>query len=163
MSLFGYASHVPCYQTGVIERYQSDFIREASRLFELTREQVFPEHVDHHCRVYEGSFSIIATSTDETAAKIVMYQEGIGRWLGNDPDWNRGVYVWVRANDNSGRAFEIAAQDHNFAHGWVLTRFEQNRAVSVAPNPSEHFYYFRMGAEDDRSRIAQLLAFCATL
>lgn len=163
MALFQYDHGVPCYQTADIREYQREIGHEARNLFQLIHERLLSENAQSHCVARKGSFSIIATSTNETAAKIVMYQTGVGHWLGADPGWDPGVYVWVRANDGSGRQFEVAARDANFAHRWVLTRFETNRAVSVAPNPNKHFYYFRMSAEDDRSRIAQLLAFCATL
>lgn len=163
MSLFRYDCPVPCYQTADITNYRPELFREATNLFQLAREHVLPGYADNHCIIWEGSFSIIAASTIETSAKIVMHQRGVGHWLGDDPGWGPGVYVWVRANDDSGQEFKMAAQDHSFIHRWVLSRFEPNGAVSVAPNFNEHFYYFRIDAEDDLSRIAQLLAFCSTL
>jgi hypothetical protein len=94
----------------------------------------------------------------------VIYQQGIGWWLGGRPlRWRDGVYVWVRANDRSGFSFEKAAKTANFAHRWVLRRFSPNCSVSVAPHPNEHFYFFRVNPKASRARIADLLALCARL
>lgn len=164
MFKFNYNEPVPCYKTDKIQKYLPEYSQETMNLFQLIREIVPSGFRENHCIILEGSFSIRATSTKETSAKIVMYQRGIGLWWFKiDPGWSHGVYVWIRANDISGRAFQMAAKDHNFRHRWVLSRFEVNRAVSVAPNPNEHFYYFKIEPNDNRSQIAELLAFCSTL
>jgi len=164
MPLIPYHPPVPCYQTDDITRYSPELLLEASSLFELVRGRIHSSVVDRHCKIYDGSFSIVATTSQETAAKIVIYERRVGRWLlGNNPSWTDGVYVWVRANDDSGRALEKAIQDPRFDHRWVLDRLVPNRAVSVAPNPAEHFYFFVLEPADDRGRLADLLAFCSTL
>jgi len=164
MTLFNYNRPVPCYQTADITKYSRQLFKQATTLFQLVRERISHAYdVDDHCIIWEGSFSIKATNINETSAKIVMYQRGVGHWLGQVPHWSDGVYIWVRANDESGQAFEMVAQDPNFKHRWVLNRFIRDSAVSVAPNLNEHFYYFRMEEDDDRIKIAELLAFCCTL
>lgn len=162
MTLFDYNFHVPCYQTEDITRYNHQLSEQARALFQLNRELVPPRFADH-CIECKGSFSIRAENTNETSAKIIMHQRGIGRWLRYDPDWSDGVYIWVRANHESGRAFELAARGPDFNHRWVLDRFTPNCAVSVAPNPNDDFYYFKMEPYDNRTQIAKLLAFCSTL
>ena len=163
MTLFDYNSPVPCYQTADITRYSRHLFDQATALFQLVRENISASFAGHHCIECKGSFSIRATSTNETSAKIVIYQIEVGRGLRDDPDWSDGVYVWVRANSRSGQAFKRAAQDPNFTHRWVLNRFIPDRAVCVAPNRNEHFYYFRVNSDDDREQIARLLAFCSAL
>jgi len=163
MTLFNYNFPVPCYQTEEITSYSSQLLRESMALFQLARVRVPPDSAGVHCIQCKGSFSIKATNTDETSAKMVMYQRGVGRWLRDDPVWSDGVYIWVRTNGHCGEGFEMAARDPKFNHRWVLRRFIPNLAVSVAPNPNEHFYYFKMEADDNRTQIAELLAFCSTL
>lgn len=158
MSLSSYVEPVPCYQTKPIEMYQSGLIREARNVFQLVR-----RYANADCKQQKGSFSIKTRTTKETSAKIVIYQNGVGSWSQDDPVWSDGVYVWIRANGHPGEAFAMAAQAPNFAHRWVLNRLARNRAVSVKPNQDRHFYYFRMNDNDDRTQIAQLLAFCSTL
>jgi len=164
MALFDYHCPVACYQTKEATRYSGEVYRRAARLFQLVHDLMPPESAEGHCKIRKGSYSFIAKNTDETSAKIVMYQRGIGRWIvGNEPDWSDGVYIWIRANDESGQAFESAAQDPNFRHRWVLSRIVPDSAVSVAPHPEEHFYYFRLKQDDDETQIAELLVFCSTL
>jgi hypothetical protein len=162
MTLFNYNRPVPCYQTGRIEIYRTELSVQARDLFQLAHERVPTEYADH-CIICPGSFSIKAKNAIETSAKIVIFQRKVGRWMRGDPVWSDGVYIWIRANDESGQAFELAAQYPKFKHRWVLSRFISNRAVCIAPNFDEHFYYFRIEAHDERTQIAELLAFCCTL
>jgi len=164
MTLFPYNFPVPCYQTGRIEIYQPELSLQARALFQLVRERVPPAYAAH-CIICPGSFSIKAKAINaiETSAKIVIFQRTVGRWMRGDPSWSDGVYIWIRANDESGQAFEMAAREPNFRHRWVLNRFIRDRAVCVAPNFDEHFYYFRIEAHDERTQIVELLAFCSTL
>lgn len=163
MALFNYSSAVSCYRTQDITKYRPQLFGQAARLFQLARECIPPDPVDDHFIIWEGSFSITDKYRDETSAKIVIFERNVGHWQGQDPGWDDGVYVWVRANDRSGREFEKAARQSDFKHGWVLDRFMPNRAVSVAPNPLEHFYYFRIDSGEDLTQIAQLLTFCSAL
>lgn len=165
MTIFDYNDTVvPCYKTDKIQKYLPEYRQEAMDLFQITRERVSSEFRENHCIRFEGSFSFRSINTKETSAKIVIYQRGIGSWWFKiDPGWSPGVYVWIRVNDNSGQAFQMAAKDQNFFYTWVLSRFEVNRAVSVAPNRNEHFYYFKIEPNDNCSQIADLLAFCSTL
>jgi len=164
MTLFDYNFPVPCYQTEDIIKYPRQLLQQAADLFQLVGELIPSEFSEAHCKIRDGSFSIIATNSKETSAKIVIYQRGVGRWLVvNNLRWNNGVYIWVRANDESGRAFELAARAPDFNYIWVLSRFTPNCAVSIAPNPNEHFYYFKMEPHDNLTQIAKLLAFCSTL
>jgi hypothetical protein len=164
MPLFPYRSPAPCYRTNKIDKYPAHIRRLAFDLFSHAHGFMPAAFANDHCVQREGSFSIIATTSDETSAKIVMYDSAVGEWLErNDPGWSDGTCVWVRANDVSGRVFEDAAHDPAFVHNWALTRFVPNEALSVAPNPNEHFYYFKIHPGESRAPIAELLAFCSTL
>jgi hypothetical protein len=133
-------------------------------LFALVQSRVPSDPGVEHCKVWQGSYSIIATTSRETAAKIVMHQRGVGHWRdGTNPGWTDGVYVWIRANGYSGEQFEAAAARQDFRHQWLAARLVPNRAVSVAPHFEEHFRYFRLEPSDDTGEVAELLAFCATL
>jgi hypothetical protein len=109
-----------------------------------------------------------------TVAKFVIYQTGRGHWWEGrhpDPDWTDGVYVWMRANDEPGDmlAKEIERGDFVAQHGTILERFMRDRhgerlAVSAAPNPLEHFWYFQFDpARDNPDQIVEIFTFCSQL
>jgi len=164
MILTDYTHPVPCYQTVAITRYSPIIQKDAMTLFALVRSRVTLDPDIEHCQVREGSYSIVATTSREVTAKIVMHERGVGKWIGGtNPGWTDGVYIWIRANGYSGEQFEAATVQQDFKHHWLLARLVPNRAVSVAPHFDEHFRYFHLEPSNNTGRIANLLAFCSTL
>jgi hypothetical protein len=129
-----------------------------------------PTTADRHCIAWNGSFTFLATNSDETAAKIVLYEEGVGRRINRDPGWEDGRYILVRTHyeSDSGRAFETAARNSGFPHAWVLRRFVDGEAVSVDHQDrlgviDEHFYYYLLQPDEPTRPLAEFLAFCTAL
>ena len=159
------AGNVRRYQTRRIEKYGAVFRRQAENLFRLVSERVHAQEgdVDQCCIRHPGSFSIVAPNQNETSAKIVVYERPRGRRCRTGTAWDveDGVYIWVRAEDD----YEEPLQRAGFAcfQGRYARDGDCRLEVYVAPNPSEHFYYFGIGANEDLGRLADSLAFCSTL
>lgn len=103
------------------------------------------------------SFSVFANSSDETAAKIVTYQRGLGRKNGVWPDLADGVSVLVRCNRAAGRAIWDADILRSSPY---RQRLDPGQTLGIAPRHDERFAYFRLGSEDDLEGVAALLATC---
>src|SRR5207247_6536744 len=88
----------PSYQTVPLEEYLPNFQELAERLFQRTKDIID----SHQPKKYRGSYSILATTSSATVAKIIIYQTGKGRTNGNWPDLRDGVYALFRANDEIG-------------------------------------------------------------
>ena len=86
---------------------------------------------------FKGSFSVIAASSDATAAKIVIYEAGKGKVNGHDPQLADGIYLLLRV------------------HGTV------GRTIGVAPMHHERFAYFRLHDGQELEEMADFLAACA--
>jgi len=153
------------YQTKRIERYGAELRRQAEGLFGLVSGLVRARgaDVDHCCRRFPGSFSIVVPEQGETSAKIVMYERPHGKRGQSRTAWDveDGVYIWVRAEGT----YEKLIQEAGFAG--FQSRYprdaDRRREVCVAPNDPQHFYYFRITADEKLARLADFLAFCSTL
>ncbi len=121
------------YQTAPLVEYSQAFQERAAALFRLVAERVGAARAREH----KGSFSVIAASSDATAAKIMIYEMGKGKINGHDPLLEDGIYVLIRVHGTAGRT------------------------IGVAPMHHERFAYFRLHGEQRLDEIADFVAACA--
>jgi len=148
------ATDGPSYQTAPLSDYSRALYNRALEVFRLAREQG-----GRRGKQYKGSFTISVRSCNETAAKIVIYERGLGRENGYWPDLQDGIYVLVRSNGNAGHAIWNAEL---LASSPYSGRLDPRRTLGIAPKHSERFAYFRLEPEDDPRSVAELLAICGT-
>ena len=122
------------YQTAPLADYSAPLRDRAAALFRLVSERTGPSRVKEH----RGSFSVIAASSEATAAKIVIYEEGKGKMNGPDLTLADGVYVLIRLQGN------------------VI-----GVTLGVAPMHHERFAYFRLLADQDLDEMADFITACA--
>ena len=122
------------YQTAPLLDYAAPLRERAAELFR----RVYPRTGPTGSREYKGSFSIFAQSSDATAAKIVVYQEGKGKINGTDPLLEDGVYVLIRVPSNAA-----------------------GRTIGVAPKHDERFAYFRLAPDQNLDQMADFIATAA--
>jgi len=122
------------YQTVRLAEYDPALLRRASALFRLVAERVGISRT----REYPGSFSVLAASSDATAAKIMIYEAGKGKMNGPDLRFADGVYVLIR-----------------------LPGHATGRTIGVAPKHHERFAYFRLMDDQDPAQMADFIAACA--
>jgi hypothetical protein len=125
---------VTSYQTAPLVDYAVALRERAAELFRRVSERAGPAR----SRQYKGSFSILAQSSDATAAKIVVYQTGKGKINGTDPLLEDGVYVLIRVPSNAA-----------------------GRTIGVAPKHDERFAYFRLAPDQNLDQMADFIATCA--
>jgi len=121
------------YQTAPLVDYSPAFRERAAALFRLVAERVGAARA----KEFKGSFSMIAASSDATAAKIVIYEAGKGKINGHDPRLLDGIYVLIRVHGTAGRT------------------------IGVAPMHHERFAYFRLHDEQGLEEMADFIAACA--
>ena len=121
------------YQTAPLVDYSPPFRQRAAALFRLVAERVGAARA----KEFKGSFSVIAASSDATAAEIVIYEAGKGKINGHDPQLADGVYVLIRVHGKAGRT------------------------IGVAPMHHERFAYFRLADEQGLEEMADFIAACA--
>jgi len=121
------------YQTVPLSDYSPAFRDRAAALFAFVVERVGAASAKEH----KGSYSIIAASSDATAAKVLIYESGKGRINGDDPGLVDGVYVLVRVYRTTGRT------------------------LGVAPAHHERFAYLRLHEEQALDEMADFIAACA--
>jgi len=122
------------YQTAPLADYGAAFRERAGALFRLVAERVGAARA----KEFKGSYSVIAGSSDATAAKIVIYEAGKGKINGHDPQLADGIYILIRV------------------HGTA------RRTIAVAPMHQERFAYFRLLDGQALDEMADFLAACAT-
>ncbi|HSC78487.1 MAG TPA: hypothetical protein VLB32_07980 [Candidatus Acidoferrales bacterium] len=147
----------PSYRTVPLQRYSLRFRRVADRIFALTREHLAPKQL----RRGKGSYSIIAASTQETTAKILIFERVKGsRTFGRWPLQSEGVYVLIRTNGEAAKNIwdDIAPDELSW---FFESRLNRGDTIAVAPNHAERFAYFPVMAGEDLSEIGILLAACA--
>jgi len=87
---------------------------------------------------YKGSYSIFARHSQETTAKVVIYEQGKGKANGG-LHLRHDVYALIRANGPIGdRNRRILA-----ANG-LLTVLSGGGTIGVAPKHQERFYFMRV-------------------
>lgn len=77
------------YQTAPLVEYSAMLRGRASELFDRVRNLVG----DSRVKEYKGSFSIFASTSDSTAAKIMIYEVGNGKLNGRGLSLDEGIYV----------------------------------------------------------------------
>lgn len=122
------------YQTAPLGDYAVALRERAAELFRRISERTGRAG----SKEYKGSFSIFAQSSDATAAKIVVYEEGKGRINGTAPMLEDGVYVLIRVPSNAA-----------------------GRTIGVAPKHDERFAYFRLASDQNLDQMADFVATCA--
>ncbi len=148
----------PSYQTARLREYSAGFRSVAERIFSLTREKV----PDSQTVEWPGSFSILATTTQETAAKIIVYENGQGKMNGTWPRLDDGVYVLVRVNGQVGEHIWQNMSSNNSNPFYKLCRrMSQDLTLGIAPKHHERFAYFPVMAGESLQDIADLLHWCS--
>jgi hypothetical protein len=122
------------YQTAPLAEYRAELRDRAAELFRLVADRTGPSRAKEH----RGSFSVIAASSDATAAKIVIYEAGRGKMNGPELALIDGIYILIRLNGNV-----------------------TGRTLGVAPMHHERFAYFRLAETQDLEETADFLAACA--
>ncbi len=123
------------YQTAPLIKYSSTLQRMAVDLFQRIAQRVGVRRA----KQYKGSFSIFATTSQVTVAKIVIHEAGKGKMNGDDPLLANGVYILVRtAGNQNARA----------------------RTIGVAPKHHERFAYFKLAADQNLDEMADFIAAC---
>lgn len=121
------------YQTAPLADYSPALRDRAAALFRLVVQRVGAARAKEH----RGSFSVIAVSSDATAAKVLIYESGKGKINGADPQLVDGVYVLIRVHRTTGRT------------------------LGVAPAHHERFAYFRLHDGQGLDEMADFIAACA--
>ena len=121
------------YQTAPLTEYDPHLFDRAALLF-----QCAARRVGHRARRHRGSFSVIAASSDATAAKIVIFEAHKGKINGPDPHLVDGVYVLIRLPANA-----------------------TGKTIAVAPKHHERFAFFRLHESQDLDEMADFIAACA--
>ena len=96
------------YQTAPLADYSPAFRDRAATLFRLVVERVGAARAKQHT----GSYSVVAASSEATAAKVLIYEWGKGKINGDDPQLPDGVYVLVRVHGSTGRTLGVAPAHH---------------------------------------------------
>ena len=118
------------YQTAPLADYTQEFRERAAALFRLVAARVGAGRA----KEFKGSFSVLAASSDATAAKIMIYEPGKGKINGHDPQLADGVYVLIRVYGTTGRT------------------------IGIAPMHHERFAYFRLGHDQNLDEMADFIA-----
>jgi hypothetical protein len=121
------------YQTVPLVEYSPALRERATALFQLVTGRVGAART----KEYKGSFSVLAASSEATAAKIMIYESAKGKINGRDLRLADGVYVLIRV--------------HGSAHC----------TIGVAPMHHERFAYFRLLDGQGLEEMADFIAACA--
>ena len=136
------------YQTVRLVEYAAGFQEVARNIAERVRARV-----GERLKEYDGSFSIIARTSKETAAKIVIYQPNLGHE--NVPPFplqQPGVYILIRSDG------EIGPRIWNGQLSWnLLERCVPGVDIGVAPKHAERFRFFPVMAGESITDIEDLL------
>jgi hypothetical protein len=126
----------PSYQTAPLTHYDASFRKHADAIFEEMRALV-----GERAKRYKGSYSILARTSSETVAKIVIYQRGLGRENGVWPVLEDGVYVLVRTNGDVEPLIWEAETIRSAGFGQTL---DPDVTIGIAPKHERRFAYFRI-------------------
>ena len=143
------------YQTAPLADYRDSLQRQAEALFDEVRKSV-----GGRAKRYPGSYSILARSSGATAAKIVIFQQGVAlaKENGSFPPLRDGIYVLLRTSEETGRSIWNSGivQTLGFGH-----RFDPDTTIGIAPKHHVRFAYFQVTDQDLDGRIVELLAQCS--
>ena len=126
----------PSYQTAPLTHYDASFRKQAGAVFEEMR-ALF----GRRAKRYKGSYSILAKTTAETVAKIIIYQRGLGRENGVWPVLEDGVYVLVQAN---GEAEPLIWQAETLRSAGFGRTLDPDVTLGIAPRHERRFAYLRI-------------------
>jgi hypothetical protein len=140
------------YQTAPLTDYRDSLQRQAEDLFSEIKESA-----GERAKRYDGSYSILARG-GATAAKIVIYQRGLGHENGVLPFSQDGIYILVRTSGKAGTAIWNSRIVHTLG---FAARLNPESTVGIAPAHDVRFAYFGVADEDAPSRIAELLVKCS--
>jgi hypothetical protein len=155
----------PCYRTDRLENYPDRYQKVALAIFNTVK-----SNVGKHAVASPGSYSITASSSDERAGKIIIFQSGLGQERGDDfPTLEDGVYIFIRSNDASAaRIWTQDMVDVQFPDLFAL--MSPDCTLGVAPPCGERFTYFRVNTElasdqlrQHLERIVRLLVRCSAV
>jgi hypothetical protein len=121
------------YQTAPLADYDAALRGRALDLFHRVEKRAPAKAREH-----KGSFSLLASASDATAAKILVYEAGKGKMNGHDPQLADGVYVLIRVPADA-----------------------IGRTLGVAPNHHERFAYFRLADQQSLDEMADFIVACA--
>jgi hypothetical protein len=146
---------MPSYQSKPLVEYEERYVNIASTIAQRLSEKVPAAQL----KEYKGTFSILRTTTKETAAKIVLWDPE--NWKSGDalPFMREGVYIWVRANGELGES--IWGDTLPVEMPWMFRRLQRTITLQIAPHYDVEFAYFPVMAGDDLDEIAEFLAACA--
>jgi hypothetical protein len=145
---------MPSYQAKPLVEYEQAYLAVAQDIFGRVSREVPVRQLSER----KGSFTIRATSSDEAAAKIVVYDPEIGKQRGL-PFMRDGVYIWIR--ENNGPGAHIWGDVMPLEMPWFFRRMERQSTIAIAPNYDAKFTYFPVMAGDDLDEIASLLIACS--
>lgn len=137
------------YQTRQLAEYGSGFQEVARDVAERLRTRI-----GERLKEFDGSYSIVPRNSNETAAKIIIYEPHLGKE--NRPPFplrHPGVYVLIRHNGEVGQGIWNQLR---FSPN-LLERCDRRSDIGVAPKHDERFYFFPVMAGESLQRIADLL------
>jgi len=146
------------YKTDKLREYSASFCQVAEQIFRFASQQVGTQRAIQ-C---EGSYSFIATTTHERAAKLLIYEPHIGHASADWPLMNPGVYVLIRVNREAGERIWSDSVRLRFERFYERMR-PNNEDVAVAPNYEERFMFFPVMAGESLDDIAHFIAAVSTV
>jgi hypothetical protein len=142
------------YQTAVLAEYSAGFQEVALAIAETVERRICGKLARH-----KGSYSILPQTSEQTAAKVILYEPHLGKQNGEHfPLVHPGVYVLVRRNGEIGQRI------------WATARLLPNllerceiEEIGIAPKHDERFRFFPVMAGESLDQIAGLLIKIAQL
>ncbi len=123
------------YQTDPLRCYRAEFRDMAERIFSTAAAKLLPRQAWR----WKGSYSFFRLDSNETVAKIIIYEHGVGKTNRDWPINDNGVYVLFRIHGDSDKP-----------------------TIGVAPKHDEQFTYRRV-AEADITATARDIVTAVTL
>jgi hypothetical protein len=142
------------YQTIPLEMYSETNQALAKRIYDRVKEIVGSDQP----KKYKGSYSIFASTSSATVAKIIIYESEKGKTNGDWPDLQDGVFALIRANDQTGdRIWNELLPSRLPAE---LGNASRHGTIGVAPSHSEQFAYIRV-TDENLEAVARYFSICA--
>ena len=136
------------YQTAPLSAYSAENQRAAAEFYDKIA------RLGARTKRYKGSYSILGLSSQETVAKVVIYEEGKGK-VNGELTLRPGVYALIRANGTAGERNRAT-----LAANGLLAALSSSDTIGVAPAHGERFHYLR--ADDTNvNQCLELLSVCA--
>jgi len=138
----------PSYQTAPLTQYSAQNQRLAEDLYARINSSA-------RTKKYKGSYSIFSDSSNDTAAKIVIYEDGKGR-VNRALHLRPGVYALIRANGTAGKR-----NTASLSAAGLLTSFPSSDTIGVAPAHRERFRYLRVD-DANLNYCVEMIRICAS-